>query len=170
MTRILRVFFVYSIFEVSEMFKRKAQIIVAPNYEEFANSDIVKMYSMSIEQFNGKINDIKSKAQKAMRITLWLKLLLTLSSIYSISAWLHSHHHANIWALVLVISEVAGVLLDTLPYFQQRIELPKLKLSLEHVYFELIQDYCHFERGEIDEKEALRRYWSHRKAWVKAVG
>ena len=170
MTRILRVFFVHHIFEVNEMFKRKAQIIVAPEYEEFANSDIVKMYSMSVEQFNSKINDIKSKAQKAMRVTLWLKLLITLSSIYSISAWLHNHHHANIWALVLIISEVAGVLLDTLPYFQQRIELPKLKLSLEHVYFELIQDYCHFERGEIDEKEALRRYWSHRKAWVKAVG
>lgn len=170
MTRILRVFFVHYIFEVNKMFKRKAQIIIGPEHEEFANSDIVKMYSMSIEQFNSKINDIKSKAQKAMRVTLWLKLLITLSSIYSISAWLNDHHHANIWALILVISEVAGVLLDTLPYFQQRIELPKLKLSLEHVYFELIQDYCHFERGEIDEKEALRRYWSHRKAWVKAVG
>lgn len=157
-------------FEVDEMFKRKAQIIIAPEYEEFANSDIVKMYSTSMEQFNTKLNDIKAKAQKAMRITLWLKLFLTLSSIYSISAWLKDHHHANIWALILVISEVSGVLLDTLPYFQQRIELPKLKLNLEHVYFEMVQDYWHFERGEIDENEAIRRYWSHRKAWVKAVG
>lgn len=134
------------------------------------NIDIVKMYAMSIEEFNKKIQEVKDKAQKAMRVTLWLKLLITLSSIYSISAWLHNHHHANIWALVLIISEVAGVLLDTLPYFQQRIELPKLKLSLEHVYFEFITDSIKYQRGEISEKEAIRRYWSHRKAWVKAVG
>ena len=134
------------------------------------NMDIVKMYSMSIEEFNKKIQEIKGKAQTAMRITLWLKLLVTLSSIYSISAWLHNHHHANIWALVLVISEVAGVLLDTLPYFQQRMELPKLKLSLEHIYFEFIVDSIEYQRGEISEKEAIRRYWSHRKAWVKAIG
>lgn len=134
------------------------------------NIDIVKMYAMSIEEFNKKIQEVKDKAQKAMRVTLWLKLLITLSSIYSISAWLHNHHHANIWALVLIISEVAGVLLDTLPYFQQRIELPKLKLSLEHVYFEFITDSIKYQRGEISEKEAIRRYWSHRKAWAKAVG
>ena len=134
------------------------------------NMDIVKMYSMSIEEFNKKIQEIKDKAQTAMRVTLWLKLLVTLSSIYSISAWLHNHHHANIWALVLVISEVAGVLLDTLPYFQQRMELPKLKLSLEHIYFEFIVDSIEYQRGEISEKEAIRRYWSHRKAWVKAIG
>ena len=134
------------------------------------NIDIVKMYAMSIEEFNKKIQEVKDKAQKAMRVTLWLKLLITLSSIYSISAWLHNHHHANIWALVLIISEVAGVLLDTLPYFQQRIELPKLKLSLEHVYFEFITDSIKYQRGEISEKEAIRRYWSHRKAWAKTVG
>lgn len=134
------------------------------------NMDIVKMYSMSIEEFNKKIQEIKDKAQTAMRVTLWLKLLVTLSSIYSISAWLHNHHHANIWALILVISEVAGVLLDTLPYFQQRMELPKLKLSLEHIYFEFIVDSIAYQRGEISEKEAIRRYWSHRKAWVKAIG
>lgn len=134
------------------------------------NMDIVKMYSMSIEEFNKKIQEIKDKSQKAMRVTLWLKLLVTLSSIYSISAWLHNHHHANIWALILVISEVAGVLLDTLPYFQQRMELPKLKLSLEHIYFEFIVDSIEYQRGEISEKEAIRRYWSHRKAWVKAIG
>lgn len=110
------------------------------------------------------------KAQKAMRVTLWLKLLVTMSSIYSISAWLKDHHHANIWALILVVSEVAGVLLDTLPYFQQRMELPKMKLILEHIYFDIIKDFSKFERGELEEKEALRRYWEHRKNWIKSVG
>lgn len=134
------------------------------------NMDIVKMYAMSIEEFNKKIQETKDKAQKAMRVTLWLKLLITLSSIYSISSWLHNHHHANIWALVLIISEVAGVLLDTLPYFQQRIELPKMKLTLEHIYFEFMGDSIKYQRQEIDEREAIRRYWSHRKAWAEAVG
>jgi len=130
----------------------------------------VKLYAMSAEEFNTKLDDIKKKAQTAMRITLWLKLLVTLSSIYSISAWLKDHHHANTWALILVISEVAGVLLDTLPYFQQRIELPKLKLALSHIYFDLIRDFVMFERGELSEDEAIRRYWAHRTNWIKTVG
>lgn len=134
------------------------------------NPDIVKMYSMSIEEFNTKLDDIKKKAQKAMRFTLWLKLIVTLSSIYSISEWLQDHHKAHIWPLILVISEVAGVLLDTLPYFQQRIELPKLKLGLSHIYFDLIEDFVMFERGELSEDEAIRRYWAHRTNWIKTVG
>lgn len=134
------------------------------------NPDVVKMYATSIEEFNVKISQIKSKAQKAMRVTLWLKLLVTMSSIYSISAWLKDHHHANTWALILVVSEVSGVLLDTLPYFQQRIELPKLKLGLSHIYFELIGDFVMYERGELTDDEAIRRYWCHRKNWIKTVG
>lgn len=134
------------------------------------NPDVVKLYATSIEEFNVKIDQIKSKAQKAMRITLWLKLLVTMSSIYSISQWLQDHHKANTWALILVISEVSGVLLDTLPYFQQRIELPKLKLGLSHIYFELIQDFVMYERGEISDDDAIRRYWVHRKNWIKTVG
>jgi len=134
------------------------------------NPDVVKMYATSIEEFNVKISQIKSKAQKAMRVTLWLKLLVTMSSIYSISAWLKDHHHANTWALILVVSEVSGVLLDTLPYFQQRIELPKLKLGLSHIYFDIITDFVMYERGELTDDEAIRRYWTHRKNWIKAVG
>lgn len=134
------------------------------------NPDVVKLYSMSAEEFNAKLDQIKNKAQTAMRVTLWLKLLVTMSSIYSISQWLHDHNKANTWALILVISEVSGVLLDTLPYFQQRIELPKLKLGLSHIYFELIQDFVMYERGEMTDDEAIRRYWVHRKNWVKTVG
>lgn len=134
------------------------------------NPDVVKLYATSIEEFNVKLDQIKSKAQKAMRVTLWLKLLVTMSSIYSISQWLQDHHKANTWALILVISEVSGVLLDTLPYFQQRIELPKLKLGLSHIYFELIGDFVMYERGEMTDDEAIRRYWVHRKNWIKTVG
>ena len=139
------------------------------NTSVYINPDIVKLYAMTIEEFNTKIMQNKQKTQKAMRITLMLKLLLTLSSIFSIAQWLKSHHHGNVWALILVISEVAGVLLDTLPYFQQRIELPKTKLKLEHIYFDMIRDFTKFQRFEIDEREAQRRYWTHRRAWVNAT-
>lgn len=132
--------------------------------------NILKMYQGTLDEMNMHIDQTKTKAQRAMRITLTLKLIVTLSSIYSISAWLKDHHHANIWALILVISEVAGVLLDTLPYFQQRIELPKMKILLEHIELDLKIDMLHFERGEVDDAEALRRYFSHRKTWAKAVG
>lgn len=138
--------------------------------QSYSNSDITKLYASSLEEFNAKMDDLKTKAQRAMRITLWLKLLVTLASIYSISSWLHNHHHANTWALILVVSEVAGVLLDTLPYFQQRIELPKLKLGLSHIYYDLSADFYKFQRGELSENEALRRLFAHRKAWVKTVG
>lgn len=147
--------------------KDKTQLQQNPSY---SNSDITRLFASSLEEFNAKMEDLKSKAQTAMRVTLWLKLLITMSSIYSISAWLKDHHHANIWALILVISEVAGVLLDTLPYFQQRIELPKLKLALSHIYYDLATDFYKFQRGELSENEAIRRLFAHRKAWVKTVG
>ena len=139
------------------------------NTNIYINPDIVKLYAMTIEEFNTKIQQNKQKSQKAMRITLILKLLLTLSSIFSIASWLKSHNHDNIWALILVISEVSGVLLDTLPYFQQRIELPKVKIKLEHIYFDMIRDFNKFQRGELDEREAQRRYWSHRRSWIQST-
>lgn len=134
-----------------------------------SNPDVMRLYASTMEEFRTKIRDLESKALKAMRITLMLKVLITLSSIYSISAWLEDHHRANTWALILVISEVAGVLLDTLPYFQQRIEIPKMKVKLEHIYFELVENFSDFERGKLSEDEALRRYFANRKAWIKTV-
>ncbi|MCQ2308071.1 MAG: hypothetical protein MJ000_11010 [Bacteroidales bacterium] len=139
------------------------------NHVPYVNPDIIKMFAMAISEFKEMINKNKQKTQKAMRITLILKLITTLASIYSISAWLEDHDKANWWALILVLSEIAGVLLDTLPFFQQRIELPKVKLKLEHIYFDMIEDFNMFQRAEIDEKEALRRYWSHRRSWVQAT-
>lgn len=150
--------------------RKKKNKMQLPQNQSYSNSDIVRLYASSLEEFNAKMDDIKTKAQKAMRITLWLKVLVTLASIYSISSWLHDHHHSNVWALILVISEVSGVLLDTLPYFQQRIELPKLKLGLSHIYYDLSADFYKFQRGELSENEALRRLFAHRKAWLKAVG
>lgn len=135
-----------------------------------SRADIIKEYKEFWDDMRQLIDQTQKKAQKAMRITLWLKVIVAFASIYSIGSWLRKHGSGEVWALILIFAEVADMLFDTLPYFQQRVELPKMKLKLEHVEIELKRDMFKFERGEIDEEEALRRYFSHRKAWLKVAG
>lgn len=137
---------------------------------EASKADILKEYKEFWDDAIIKIKQVETKAQKAMRITLWLKVIVAFASIYSIGAWLRKHGSGELWALILIFAEVADMLFDTLPYFNQRIELPQMKLKLEHIEIELKRDMFKFERGDIDEEEALRRYFAHRKAWLKVAG
>lgn len=132
--------------------------------------EISKMYKETLTEMNGLIHQTELKAQKAMRITLWLKVIVAFASVYSIGAWLRKHGNGEVWALILIFGEIADMLFDTLPYFQQRVELPQMKLKMEHILIELESDGTQFDRGDILEDEALRRYYSHRKAWLKVVG
>ena len=133
-------------------------------------TDIVKMYQSTLTEFNELIHQTELKAQRAMRITTWLKVIVAFASIYSIGSWLRKHGSGELWALILIFAEVADMLFDTLPYFQQRIELPQMKLKLEHILIEFASDLTQLERNTIDENEALRRYYNHRKSWLKVVG
>ena len=133
-------------------------------------TDIVKMYQSTLTEFNELIHQTELKAQRAMRITTWLKVIVAFASIYSIGSWLRKHGSGELWALILIFAEVADMLFDTLPYFQQRIELPQMKLKLEHILIEFASDLTQLERDTIDENEALRRYYNHRKSWLKVVG
>jgi len=133
-------------------------------------TDIVKMYQSTLTEFNELIHQTEIKAQKAMRITTWLKVIVAFASIYSIGSWLQKHGEGEVWALILIFAEVADMLFDTLPYFQQRVELPQMKLKLEHILIEFASDLTQLERNTIDENEALRRYYNHRKSWLKVVG
>lgn len=135
-----------------------------------SKTDIIKMYQSTLTEFNELIHQTELKAQRAMRITTWLKVIVAFASIYSIGSWLRKHGSGELWALILIFAEVADMLFDTLPYFQQRIELPQMKLKLEHILIEFASDLTQLERGKIDEDEALRRYYSHRKGWLKVVG
>ena len=133
-------------------------------------TDIIKMYQSTLTEFNELIHQTEIKAQKAMRITTWLKVIVAFASIYSIGSWLQEHGRGEIWALILIFAEIADMLFDTLPYFQQRVELPQMKLKLEHILIEFASDLTQLERDTIDENEALRRYYNHRKSWLKVVG
>ena len=133
-------------------------------------TDIVKMYQSTLTEFNELIHQTELKAQRAMRITTWLKVIVAFASIYSIGSWLRKHGSGELWALILIFAEVADMLFDTLPYFQQRIELPQMKLKLEHILIEFASDLTQLERDTIDENEALWRYYNHRKSWLKVVG
>lgn len=133
-------------------------------------TDIVKMFQSTLTEMNELIHQTELKAQKAMRITLWLKVIVAFASVYSIGSWLQEHGSGEVWALILIFAEVADMLFDTLPYFQQRVELPQMKLKLEHIMIEFASDLTQLERGTIEEDEALRRYYNHRKGWLKVVG
>lgn len=133
-------------------------------------TDIIKMYQSTLTEMNALVHQTELKAQKAMRITLWLKVIVAFASVYSIGSWLQKHGNGEIWALILIFSEVADMLFDTLPYFQQRVELPQMKLKLEHIMVEFASDLTQLERSTIEENEALRRYYNHRKSWLKVVG
>lgn len=133
-------------------------------------AEITKMYEGTWTDMNALIHQTELKAQKAMRVTLWLKVIVAFASIYSIGAWLRKHGEGEVWALILIFGEIADMLFDTLPYFQQRVTLPQMKLKMEHIFLELESDRIQFDRGEISEDEAIRRYFSHRKAWLKVAG
>ena len=137
---------------------------------DITNLDIIKMYTETDEEMKALIHETDKKAKKALRITVWLKIIVSLVSVSAIASWLKYHGHKEIWALLLIFSELADMLLDNLPYFNQRINLPQMKIKLEHIEIELKSDLLQFERGIIDEDEAIRRYFANRKAWLKAAG
>ena len=137
---------------------------------DITNIDIIKMYTETDDEMKALIHETDKKAKRALRITVWLKIIVSLVSVSAIASWLKYHGHKEIWALLLILSELADMLLDNLPYFNQRIHLPQMKIKLEHIEIELKSDLLQFERGIIDEDEAVRRYFANRKAWLKAAG
>lgn len=100
---------------------------------------------------------------------LWLKVIVAFASISAIGAWLRANGNAEIWALIQIFAQIADMLFDTLPYFQQRITLPQQKLKLEHIEIDFKKDLLQFELGLLTEEEAFRRYFEHRISWIKAI-
>ncbi|WP_409369161.1 hypothetical protein [Lysinibacillus sp. 38-6] len=133
------------------------------------NIDIIKMYQETWDEMKKLIEEVKTKSKRAMRITLWLKVIVAFASISAIGAWLRANGNGQIWALILIFAQIADMLFDTLPYFQQRITLPQQQLKLEHIEIDLKKDLLQFEMGLITAEEAFRRYFEHRKSWVKAI-
>lgn len=131
--------------------------------------EIKREYEDMLKEYDQEIKQVEQKAQRAMRITLWIKIVLSFASISAVGAWLKNHKMAETWALVIVFAEIADAMMDTLPYMQQRIHLPQLKIKLVDIYLEVEHDYMLLSAGEMSDRDALERLYSHRNAWIKSL-
>lgn len=130
---------------------------------------IKEEYKDCLKTFDEEIKQVEKKAQRAMRVILWLKILLAVAGVGAVGAWLRNHHARELWAVIILGSKIADEMLDTLPYAQQRVKLPQLKLKLVDIYLEMQRDLMVFEKGQITEDEAIDRYYNHRNTWIKSL-
>lgn len=104
-----------------------------------------------------------------MRIVLWMKIILSLASVAAVGAWLKGHGAKELWAVIILGSKIADVMLDTLPYVQQKEKLPQLKLKLVDIYLEIENDYTLLQQNQITDDEAVKKLFAHRNTWVKSL-
>jgi len=88
-------------------------------------------------------------------LKFWLKVIVAFASISAIGAWLRANGNAEIWALILIFAQIADMLFDTLPYFQQRISLPQQQLKLEHIEIDFKKIYCNLSWDYLQRKKLL---------------
>lgn len=133
------------------------------------NSAKVK-YELTLAEYKQAITQVETKARRAMRITLWLKIILSIATVSAVGAWLKGHGAKEVWAFIIVLAELADAMMDTLPYAEQRRNLPQTKTKLNDIFIEMEQDMMRLETGQITENDALEKYFAHRDAWGKALG
>lgn len=131
--------------------------------------EIIEKYNQELTTMDQEIKQTEQKAQRAMRVILWLKILLAVASVGAVGAWLKNHDAKEIWAVIILGSKIADEMLDTLPYAQQRVKLPQLKLKLVDIYLEMEQDLARLKRGDITEEQGLQKFYDHRNTWVKSL-
>lgn len=69
--------------------------------------DIKQKYIDTLNEYDAEIKKTDKKAQKAMRVTLWLKIIVAFISVGAIASWLKDHGHKEIWALLLIFGQLA---------------------------------------------------------------
>lgn len=45
-------------------------------------------YRLTLAQYMEEIKKVETKAKRAMRITLWLKIILSIATVSAVGAWL----------------------------------------------------------------------------------
>ena len=130
---------------------------------------IINRYGTTLEEYAAEIKQTEKKAKRAMRVVLWMKIILSIATVTAVGGWLKNHQAKELWAFIIVLAELSDAMIDTLPYADQRVKLPQLKLKLVDIYIEMQHDMIRFERGDIGEIEALDRYYNHRNTWVKSL-
>lgn len=131
--------------------------------------DAKTKYRVTLAQYEAEIKELEKKAKRAMRITLWFKIILSVATVTAVGSWLRGHGAREVWAFIIVLAELADAMMNTLPYADQRVKIPQMKIKLADVYVEMEHDLMRLETGQITEVEALGKYFDHRNAWGKAL-
>lgn len=131
--------------------------------------DAKTKYRVTLAQYEAEIKELEKKAKRAMRITLWFKIILSVATVTAVGSWLRGHGAKEVWAFIIVLAELADAMMNTLPYSDQRTRIPQMKIKLADVYVEMEHDLMRLETGQITEVEALGKYFDHRNAWGKAL-
>lgn len=131
--------------------------------------DAKTKYRVTLAQYEAEIKKLEQKAKRAMRVTLWFKIILSVATVTAVGSWLRGHGAKEIWAFIIVLAELADAMMNTLPYADQRVKIPQMKIKLADVYVEMEHDLMRLETGQMTEVEALGKYFDHRNAWGKAL-
>lgn len=131
--------------------------------------DAKTKYRVTLAQYEAEIKELEKKAKRAMRITLWFKITMSVATVTAVGAWLRNHGAKETWAFIIVLAELADAMMNTLPYSDQRTRIPQMKIKLADVYVEMEHDLMRLETGQMTEVEALGKYFDHRNAWGKAL-
>lgn len=131
--------------------------------------DAKTKYRVTLAQYEAEIKKLEQKAKRAMRVTLWFKIILSVATVTAVGSWLRGHGAKEVWAFIIVLAELADAMMNTLPYADQRTKIPQMKIKLADVYVEMEHDLMRLETGQITEVEALGKYFDHRNAWGKAL-
>lgn len=136
---------------------------------EKLKADLITQYKMTISEYTGEIKMVEQKAKKAMRTTLWFKIILSVATVTAVGSWLRNHGAKEMWAFIIVLAELADAMMNTLPYAEQRVKLPQMKIKLADILLEMQRDLLRLESGDITEYEAADKYYNHRNAWGKSL-
>lgn len=136
---------------------------------EKIKADLITQYKMTIKEFMAEIKQVEKKAKRAMRTTLWFKIILSVATVAAVGSWLRNHGAKEIWAFIIVLAELADAMMNTLPYAEQRVKLPQTKLKLVDILLELQHDLLRLESEEITVFEAADKYYNHLNTWGKSL-
>lgn len=131
--------------------------------------DIASQYRLKLDEFDREIKRVENKAKKAMRFVLWMKVILSIATVAAVGSWLRGHGAKEVWAFIIVLAELADAMMDTLPYAEQRVKLPQMKLKLVDIYFEVERDLVRYQRKELTDEQAIDRYYNHINTWAKTL-
>lgn len=115
------------------------------------------------------MEDTITKYRLTLRVTLGIKIILSIATVPAVGAWLKGHGEKEEWIFIIVLAELTDAMINPLPYAEQRTKLPQMKIKSADIYIEMENDLTRQETGLITEAAALEKYFAHRDARGKAL-